>query len=84
MRMRAYPEPANIVVVKEFYGYAMSYTSYVRGKIIPYDAATINSFLGINEGNNPYDYVCFINTNCDYEEIERVVYLPRDIFVRNK
>jgi len=27
----------------------ISYTSYIRGKIVPYDAVLINSFLGINE-----------------------------------
>jgi len=38
-----YPEPANIVVVREFYVYAMSeeegfptYVSYVRGKKVPF------------------------------------------------
>jgi len=68
-------------VVKEFYANpimvekdaTISYTSYVRWKIVPYDAATINSFLEIDEGNSPCEYVDFINI--DYEEIERVVRL---------
>jgi len=44
-------------MVKEFYTNAMtvekdatiSYTSYMRAKIVPYDATTINYLLGINE-----------------------------------
>jgi len=90
--METYPKPTNIAVVKEIYVNAMmvekeetiSYTNYVRGKIVPYDATTINSFLGINEGNNPCEYVNFINTYCDYEEIERVVSLPGGTFVRDR
>lgn len=49
----SYPTPANIAVVKEFYTNSwafgserQTYTSYVRGRRIPYDAATVNRFLG--------------------------------------
>ncbi|BAU03372.1 hypothetical protein VIGAN_UM088900 [Vigna angularis var. angularis] len=49
----AYPTPANIALVKEFYTNARpfgnthkeDYMSYVRGKIIRYDPDTINWFL---------------------------------------
>lgn len=51
--LASYPTPPNIAVVKEFYTNARAfgadqeaYTSYVRGKIIPYDALKINRFLG--------------------------------------
>ncbi|KOM48180.1 hypothetical protein LR48_Vigan07g188400 [Vigna angularis] len=52
--LASYPSPANIAVVKEFYTNARTfgganhemYASYVRGKRIPFDDATINSFLG--------------------------------------
>jgi len=68
--MKAYPEPSNIVVIKEFYANAMmieneaiiSYTSYVSEKIVSSDDVSINSFLGIKEGNNSCEYVDFINT----------------------
>ncbi|KOM49797.1 hypothetical protein LR48_Vigan08g062400 [Vigna angularis] len=53
-QLASYPVPANIAVVKEFYTNARSfgadqemYMSYVRGKRIPYDTGTINTFLGI-------------------------------------
>lgn len=52
----SYPEPPNIVVVKEFYTNVLveeestpSYTSYVRGKMVLVYGATINAFFGINE-----------------------------------
>ncbi|KOM52107.1 hypothetical protein LR48_Vigan09g076600 [Vigna angularis] len=52
--LASYPSHANIVVMKAFYTNAWSfggathgmYSSYVRGKRIPFDADTINSFLG--------------------------------------
>lgn len=53
--LASYPALANIVVAKEFYMNARAfgdyhreaYTSYVRGKRIPYDVVTINRVLGI-------------------------------------
>ncbi|WVY93587.1 hypothetical protein V8G54_032675 [Vigna mungo] len=48
-----YPASTNIVVVKEFYANARTFIeeaapflSYVRGRLVPFDAQTINSFLG--------------------------------------
>nr|KYP34118.1 hypothetical protein KK1_044956 [Cajanus cajan] len=58
-KLASYMAPANISVVREFYCNARvlsnefpEYTSYVRGIMIRFDAATINTFLGahLSEG----------------------------------
>nr|KYP44813.1 hypothetical protein KK1_033674 [Cajanus cajan] len=52
-KLGSYPLPANIAVVKDFYANALRpeegiahYSSYVRGVRVPFDAQTINDFLG--------------------------------------
>lgn len=84
-------EPTNIVVVKEFYVNAMveegsipPYTSYVRGKTMPFNAATINFFLGIDEEDAPCEYIQYINGRYNHEDIERVVCMSGGTFVRNR
>jgi len=54
--MGTYLEPASITIVKEFYANAVieqgecpTYIRYVRGKTIPFDVDTIDSFLGIDD-----------------------------------
>ncbi|WVZ25927.1 hypothetical protein V8G54_004471 [Vigna mungo] len=52
LRLLHYPEPASIAIVKELYANARHFSdgeepfvSYVRGRRVPFDVATINTFL---------------------------------------
>ena len=52
-RLDNYPDTFSITLVKEFYANAKvttstapTFLSYVRGKRVPFDAETINEFLG--------------------------------------
>jgi len=62
-----------------------NYTSYVRGKRIPCDTATINYFLGIEDQfwDRPCQHALLANEIIDYEEIERIVCISRGGFVKN-
>jgi len=56
-----YPAPTNIAIVKELYVNAKQihdedpFFIYVRGRRVPFDVKTINTFLGTNwkSGNTP-------------------------------
>jgi len=64
-------------------GQSLHTLSCVRGKAVPLDVATINSFLGIHEANAPCEYMQYINIWYSHTEIERVVCLLGGTFVRN-
>ncbi|KOM40803.1 hypothetical protein LR48_Vigan04g100100 [Vigna angularis] len=86
----SYPAPTNIEVVKEFYTNARSFggnheiTSYVKGKRIPYDAATINSFLGTVWTGEQCQFASAIEEEIDYEEVERTLCMQGGHFQRNR
>lgn len=91
--LATYPAPANIELVREFYANARIFSkdaepflSYVRGKRIPFDADTINTFLNIEwrGGNQPCQYAQFLAEDIDYEEIEGTLCIPGGSFQRNR
>ncbi|XP_014506339.1 uncharacterized protein LOC106766095 [Vigna radiata var. radiata] len=90
-----YPEPASIAIVKEFYANARHFSDeeepfliYVRGRRVPFDALTINSFLGTDW---PQDLASCEYTaarsdefkDVDIEEVERVLCVLGGHFHRN-
>ncbi|KOM26068.1 hypothetical protein LR48_Vigan221s003000 [Vigna angularis] len=82
-QLASYPTLANIEVVKEFYTNARSfggdyemYTSYVTGKRIPYDAATIYSFLGTVWTGEQCQFASAIEEDINYAEVERTLCVP--------
>ncbi|KOM37421.1 hypothetical protein LR48_Vigan03g080300 [Vigna angularis] len=86
-----YPSPANIAMVKEFYTNAKgfgnnheSYNSYVRGKRIPYDADTINSFLGSEWIGEQCQFVLAMDEDINYAEVEQTLCMPGGRFQRNR
>jgi len=87
-----YPAPTNIAIVKEFYANAKQiheedpFLSYVRGRRVPFDVETINTFLGTywQLGNTPCQYAQLVNAGVDYTEIERTLCIPEGIFELNK
>ncbi|KOM48241.1 hypothetical protein LR48_Vigan07g194500 [Vigna angularis] len=90
-QVASYPAPANIVVAKEFYTNARSfngdqerYTIYVRGKRIPYDADTINTFLGTEWTEEQCQFASSIEEDINYAEMERTLCIPRGHFQRNR
>ncbi|WVZ14053.1 hypothetical protein V8G54_011619 [Vigna mungo] len=89
----SYPESANIAIVKEFYTNARKFSesdipfvSYVRGKRIPFDAATINSFLETDweGGDTPCQFAQLQQEDFDYTAIERAICRPGGTFRRNR
>ncbi|KOM54643.1 hypothetical protein LR48_Vigan10g053500 [Vigna angularis] len=88
-----YPEPATIAIVKEFYANArifsesdIPFMSYVRGKRIPYDDDTINSFLETewNGGDTLCQYAHLLEEVVDYQAIERAICRPGGTFRCNR
>ncbi|WVZ12175.1 hypothetical protein V8G54_016705 [Vigna mungo] len=69
----SYPEPANIAIIKE-------------GKRIPFDAATINSFLETDweGGDTLCQFAQLQQQDFDYQAIERAICRPRGTFRRNR
>ncbi|WVY90869.1 hypothetical protein V8G54_036383 [Vigna mungo] len=89
----SYPEPTNIAIVKEFYTNARKFSendipflSYVRGKRIPFDAATINSFLETDweGGDTLCQFAQLQQEDFDYQAIERAICRPGGTFRRNR
>ncbi|KOM43026.1 hypothetical protein LR48_Vigan05g063000 [Vigna angularis] len=62
------------------------FMSYVRGKRIPYDADTINSFLETewNGGDTLCQYAQLLEEDVDYQAIERVICRLGGTFRRNR
>ncbi|KOM24658.1 hypothetical protein LR48_Vigan2400s000100 [Vigna angularis] len=79
--LASYHSPANIAVVKEFYTNARTfggathemYTSYVRGKRIPFDADTINSFLGGEWAGEKCKFALAMDEDINYADVERTL-----------
>ncbi|KOM57603.1 hypothetical protein LR48_Vigan11g063600 [Vigna angularis] len=76
----SYPSPANIVVVKEFYTNSRGfgnryegYSSYVRGKRIPYDTDTINSFLGSEWTRKQCQFALAMEEDINYADVEQTL-----------
>ncbi|KOM58113.1 hypothetical protein LR48_Vigan11g114700 [Vigna angularis] len=91
-KLATYPAPASITVVKEFYAKpriylddAKPFMSYVRGKHIPFDAETINTFLKTEckGGNAPCQFAQILEGDVDFREIERTVFVLGGRFQRN-
>nr|KYP38117.1 hypothetical protein KK1_040659 [Cajanus cajan] len=91
-KLGSYPLPANIAVVKEFYANALRpeegivpYTSYVRGVRVPFDARTINEFLGTTLGpDEECEYGNYLTETMDTAVIEAAIYTPGLRFYRNR
>ncbi|KOM49558.1 hypothetical protein LR48_Vigan08g038500 [Vigna angularis] len=77
----AYPKPANIAVVKEFYTNARAfgnthtenYMSYVRGNIIRYDPDTINRFLHTEWASEQCQFALSMDEGADFDDVERTL-----------
>ncbi|KOM52132.1 hypothetical protein LR48_Vigan09g079100 [Vigna angularis] len=90
--LASYPSPANIAVVKEFYTNARTfggathemYTSYVRGTRIPFDADTINSFLGAKWVGEQCQFALVMHEDVNYADVERTLCMAGGQFQRNK
>ncbi|KOM40464.1 hypothetical protein LR48_Vigan04g066200 [Vigna angularis] len=81
--LATYPAPASIPIVKEFYtnaktlgGEHETYTSYLRGKKISFDADTINTFLGTDWEEERCQYERAMAKGVDYEDVERTLCVP--------
>nr|KYP35567.1 hypothetical protein KK1_043390 [Cajanus cajan] len=91
-KLGSYPFPANIVVVKEFYANALrpeegivQYTSYVQGVRVPFDARTINEFLGTAlEPDEQCEYGDFEGGTIDPKLVEAVICMPGAGFHQNR
>ncbi|WVZ17700.1 hypothetical protein V8G54_010682 [Vigna mungo] len=95
-RLLTFPAPASIAIVKEFYANAPHFSdreepfiSYVRGRRVPFDAVTINSFLNTQwpEGTVSCEYVAAREAEfrgIDFEDMERVLCVPGGHFQRNR
>jgi len=87
-----YPALASIAIVKEFYANAKKihdedpFLSYVRGRRVPFDVETINTFLGTDWslGNTLCQYAQLVNAGVDYREIEQILCIPEGTFELNK
>nr|KYP47710.1 hypothetical protein KK1_030661 [Cajanus cajan] len=82
-KLGSYPLLANITVVKEFYTNALRqeglapFTSYVRGVHVPYDARTINEFLGTTlRDDEQNEYGNFSHTTMDPDVVEAAICMP--------
>lgn len=87
--MASYPASVNIAVVKEFYANAryygdedMAYTSYVSDNRIPYDADTINTFLGVewSRESSHCQFSSLLEEDLDFTEVERILCIQGVIF----
>ncbi|KOM48314.1 hypothetical protein LR48_Vigan07g201800 [Vigna angularis] len=91
-KLAAYPKPANIAVVKEFYTNARpfgnthteSYMSYVRGKIIRYDPETINMFIHAEWDSEQCQFALSMDEGVEFDDVERTLCVPRGRFQRNR
>nr|KYP33047.1 hypothetical protein KK1_046146 [Cajanus cajan] len=91
-KLGSYPLPANIAVVKEFYANALRleegiapFTSYVRGVHVPFDARTINQFLGTKlRANEVSEYGNYTTDTKDPAVVEAAICIPRFGFHRNR
>ncbi|WVZ14690.1 hypothetical protein V8G54_012256 [Vigna mungo] len=95
LRLLHYPEPASIAIVKEFYANARHFSdgeepfvSYVRGRRVPFDVATINTFLNTQwpEDIASCEYAA-VRVNqfreVDFTNVEHVLCVPEGHFSRN-
>ncbi|XP_022632813.1 uncharacterized protein LOC111240954 [Vigna radiata var. radiata] len=87
LNLTTYPASANPAIVKEFYtnaralgGEPETYSSYLRGRRIPFDANTINTFLGTDWEGGRCQYEQTIIEGVDYEDVVRTLCLPRERF----
>ncbi|KOM24912.1 hypothetical protein LR48_Vigan17s000800 [Vigna angularis] len=91
-KLATYPAPANIAVVKEFYTNAKkigdypaeNYLSYVRGHAIRYDPDSINNFLDTMWAGEQCQFALCMEEGADFEDVERVLCIPRGHFQRNR
>nr|KYP35321.1 hypothetical protein KK1_043646 [Cajanus cajan] len=90
-QLGSYPLPANIAVVKEFYTNALRqegltpFTSYVRGVHVPYDARTINQFLGTAlRADEENEYENYNTETMDPAVVEAAICVPGRGFHRNR
>ncbi|KOM57584.1 hypothetical protein LR48_Vigan11g061700 [Vigna angularis] len=91
-KLATYPTPANIVVVKEFYTNARkigdypaeNYLGYVRGHAIRYDPDSINNFLDTVWAGEQCQFALFMEEGTDFDDVERVLYVPGGHFQRNR
>lgn len=87
-KLATYPAPASNELMKEFYtnaiprgGVSMGrHTSYVRGQVIRYDLDTINSFLGTEWPSEQCQFALNLREFREYEEIERVITVEKQLF----
>ncbi|KOM43473.1 hypothetical protein LR48_Vigan05g107700 [Vigna angularis] len=89
--LATYPALAGIPIMKEFYtnakalgGEQETYTSYVRGKKISFDADTINTFLGTDWEEERCQYQRAMVEGVDYEDVERTLCVSRGHFERSR
>nr|KYP71589.1 hypothetical protein KK1_010854 [Cajanus cajan] len=88
----SYPLPANIAVVKEFYANALRleegiapFVSYVRGVRVPYDAQTINQFLGTTlRADEESEYNNYTTETMDPALVEVAICVPGRGFHKNR
>ncbi|WVZ12531.1 hypothetical protein V8G54_017061 [Vigna mungo] len=90
-----YVEPASIAIVKEFYANARHFSdgeepfvSYVRGRRVPFDAATINTFLNTQwpEDTASCEFAAARANRyreVDFGDVERVLCIQGGHFYRN-
>ncbi|WVZ06294.1 hypothetical protein V8G54_019640 [Vigna mungo] len=95
MRILHYAEPASIAIVKEFYANARHFSdgeepffSYVRGRRVPFDAATINTFLNTQwpEDTASCEFAAARANRfreVDFGDVERVLCIQGGHFYRN-
>ncbi|KOM24876.1 hypothetical protein LR48_Vigan10s000500 [Vigna angularis] len=91
-KLATYPGPANIGMGKEFYTNAKkigdypaeNYLGYVRGHAIRYDPDSINNFLDTVWAGEQCQFALCMEEGADFEDVERVVCIPRGHFQRNR
>ncbi|WVZ21426.1 hypothetical protein V8G54_008748 [Vigna mungo] len=95
LRLLHYPEPASIIIVKEFYANARHFSdgeepfvSYFRGRRVPFDAATINTFLNTQwpEDTASCEFAAARANQfreVDFTDVERVLCIQGGHFYRN-
>ncbi|KOM51378.1 hypothetical protein LR48_Vigan09g003700 [Vigna angularis] len=91
-KLATYPTPANIAVVKEFYTNARkigdypakNYLGYVRGHAIRYDPDSINNFLDTVWAGEQCQFALCMEEGADFDDVERVLCVPRGHFQRNR
>nr|KYP68584.1 hypothetical protein KK1_022216 [Cajanus cajan] len=91
-KLGSYPLLANIAVVKEFCANALRleegiapFTSYVRGVRVPYDARTINQFLGTElRADEVFENGNYTIDTMDPVVVEAAICMPGHGFHRNR